>query len=291
MNQYFRMSAWITLNLGLAISLSACKGTVIGTAVEGAIAPQSISTKNDPTNPRNLVLPSDFSSDIPIYPQATLQSIEVGSGTLAASQNIFARWTSVDDVNKVSSFYEDAFAKQEASMDLKARLQTFVELSEAMDWAVADQESTRTEDEPVWLIALHGRIAELRLDDQTLAYIDAPGERLAFEVALAGDNPQPTPTQKTIPRPRASVAFLISHIARYCVLCIQRRSSSVSKASCLGSTLMLARNQSPPCGFGDFSGRARQLPQYLCFGSCQLRNRQKPRLRLTAICVRQCFEC
>ncbi|MDZ4790884.1 MAG: hypothetical protein SGJ17_06680 [Hyphomicrobiales bacterium] len=186
---------------------------------------------------------------------------------------------------------KDAFAKQEASMDLKARLQTFVELSEAMDWAVADQESTRTEDEPVWLIALHGRIAELRLDDQTLAYIDAPGERLAFEVALAGDNPQPTPTQKTIPRPRASVAFLISHIARYCVLCIQRRSSSVSKASCLGSTLMLARNQSPPCGFGDFSGRARQLPQYLCFGSCQLRNRQKPRLRLTAICVRQCFEC
>jgi len=126
MNQYFRMSAWITLNLGLAISLSACKGTVIGTAVEGAIAPQTISTMKDPTNPQSLVLPSDFSSDIPIYPQATLQSIEVGSGTLAASQNIFARWTSADDVTKVSSFYEDAFATQEWKVILRSPDGNFV---------------------------------------------------------------------------------------------------------------------------------------------------------------------
>lgn len=126
MNQYLRMSAWI-VNAGLVISLSACKGTVIGTAVEGAIAPQIISTKLiDPLNPvTDLVLPKTFSSDIPIYPQANLESVEASSG-IAIPQSIFARWTTVDNITKVSSFYEDAFTKQEWKVILRSPDGNFV---------------------------------------------------------------------------------------------------------------------------------------------------------------------
>jgi hypothetical protein len=119
MNQVLRIGVYF----GLLISLNACKGTVIGSSVEGAIAPtKSTPTKStkstdpivDPTN-KNLALPRDFNSDIPIYPQAVLQSLEkVASGNLSANtQNIFARWTAADAKAKVSSFYEEAFTKQQ----------------------------------------------------------------------------------------------------------------------------------------------------------------------------------
>ncbi len=94
----------------------------------------------------------------------------------------------------------DAFPTEDALAELETRLHEFIQSSEAMDWAVADKESARAEDEPVRLMALHGHIAELRLSDHTLAYIDAPGERLVYALAPAGDAPQPRPNRQ---RPRS----------------------------------------------------------------------------------------
>lgn len=92
-----------------------------------------------------------------------------------------------------------AFPTDDSRAELETHLQEFVQANEAMDCAVADMESSRA-DAPVRMMALHGRLAELRINEKTLAYINAPGERLAFEFKPAGNPPQSTPNRK---RPRA----------------------------------------------------------------------------------------
>jgi S-layer homology domain len=119
----WKIGIYIGLNLSLVLGLSACKGTDIGNRVEGAIAPKQISEISakpaDPINnpiSKSLVLPKDFDLNIPIYPKAVLQSIEENG----SSQNISARWTTEDNQALVSSFYEDAFTKQQWRVILKS---------------------------------------------------------------------------------------------------------------------------------------------------------------------------
>jgi hypothetical protein len=122
MKQYLKISFYVALNLSLVIGLSACKGTDLGTKVEGAIAPKQNSeiSANPINNPisKSLVLPKDFDPNIPIYPKAILQSIEEVANE--SSQNISARWTTEDSQALVSSFYEDAFTKQQWRVILKS---------------------------------------------------------------------------------------------------------------------------------------------------------------------------
>ena len=112
----------IGVYLSLILALSACKATTLGGAVEKAIAP--ISVNNPESNPNNkiLTLPKDFSSDIPIYPKAVLQTIE----QVANNQNTFTRWTTTDPIAQVSSFYEDAFTKQQWRVILRSPDGNFV---------------------------------------------------------------------------------------------------------------------------------------------------------------------
>jgi len=126
-----RIGVYVVLSLSLVIGLSACKGNDLGTRLEGAIAPKQIreisanpsELINNPIS-KNLVLPKDFDSNIPIYPKAVLQSIEKAANGL--SQNTFTSWTTEDNQAQVSSFYEDAFTKQQWRVILKSPDGSFV---------------------------------------------------------------------------------------------------------------------------------------------------------------------
>ncbi|AFY72589.1 putative S-layer protein [Synechococcus sp. PCC 7502] len=123
LDQLRRISIYLCLIIASITGLSACKGTGIGTTVEGAIAPTARTVAN--SSPVEQTLPKDFSSDIPIYPQAVLQKSDWIS-TQNISANISAHWITADSVSQVSKFYDDAFTKQQWRVILRSPDGNFV---------------------------------------------------------------------------------------------------------------------------------------------------------------------
>ena len=93
----------------LAISLTSCANTPTGEALQRSVAADPAlkdgsgtfgtpSPSNSP-QPNAVKIPADFPSDIPIYPEAQLQSAQSGE----------ARWTTADPSNLVQNFYQKAF--------------------------------------------------------------------------------------------------------------------------------------------------------------------------------------
>ncbi|CAN1209128.1 S-layer-like y domain-containing protein [Tumidithrix helvetica PCC 7403] len=85
----------------LLTSLAACQGTGVGEIAESAIAP-----KNAPIE--NVVLPTDFPADIPIFRQASLQDLQRSPQT--DSLNVTSRWLIREQATQVTQFYREALS-------------------------------------------------------------------------------------------------------------------------------------------------------------------------------------
>ncbi|MDX2264116.1 MAG: hypothetical protein NW215_04005 [Hyphomicrobiales bacterium] len=75
-------------------------------------------------------------------------------------------------------FTTDALATPEQQANLERCLGAFVNATDAMDAAVAEIEQGRVipEADPVKVLALHGRLAELQMSEMTLCYADGGRE-------------------------------------------------------------------------------------------------------------------
>jgi hypothetical protein len=91
------------------LSLTACANSSTGKALQGSLAPDP-KLKDNPTSlgqsPQIVAkLPSDFPSEIPLYPKAQLQTVRQPT-TLESG---LTRWTTADSIASVESFYQTAF--------------------------------------------------------------------------------------------------------------------------------------------------------------------------------------
>jgi hypothetical protein len=101
----------------LLISLSACANSPNSEALERSLAADpklkdnpatfGLPSQNNPQNQTLVAFPSDFPSEIPVYPEAQLQ--EVTPPTPDANQGQTLRWTTSDPSNSVQTFYQKEF--------------------------------------------------------------------------------------------------------------------------------------------------------------------------------------
>ncbi|MBD1882193.1 S-layer homology domain-containing protein [Coleofasciculus sp. FACHB-T130] len=101
----------------LLISLSACANSTNSEALERSLAADpklkdnpaafGLPSQNNSPNETLVALPSDFPSEIPVYPEAQLQ--EVTPSTSDPNQGQILRWTTSDPSNSVQSFYQKEF--------------------------------------------------------------------------------------------------------------------------------------------------------------------------------------
>ncbi|MFE1747492.1 S-layer homology domain-containing protein [Coleofasciculus sp. H7-2] len=101
----------------LLISLSACANSPNGEALERSLAADpklkdnpatfGLPSQNNSQNETLVALPSDFPSEIPVYPEAQLQ--EVTPPTADSNQGQSLRWTTSDPSNSVQTFYQKEF--------------------------------------------------------------------------------------------------------------------------------------------------------------------------------------
>ncbi|MEW5861712.1 MAG: S-layer homology domain-containing protein, partial [Cyanobacteriota bacterium] len=101
----------------MLISLSACANSPNSEALERSLAADpklkdnpaafGLPSQNNSQNQTLVALPSDFPSEIPVYPEAQLQ--EVTPSTPDANQGQTLRWTTSDPSNSVQTFYQKEF--------------------------------------------------------------------------------------------------------------------------------------------------------------------------------------
>ena len=101
--------------------LSSCANTPTGKALEQSLAADPTlkdnatifgrSAPGEPQSVTSVQLPQDFPTEIPVYPEAQLQSVE--PLTVPSGQGKLARWSSPDPINMIQSFYQQAFASNQ----------------------------------------------------------------------------------------------------------------------------------------------------------------------------------
>jgi hypothetical protein len=106
------------LILSLSTNLTSCANSSIGTALENSMQPDPLLKDNPPfSNPKNqpdspletpdifAKLPEDFPKEIPLYPDATLQTV---SPSLNNSQDkTQTTWQTRDPINAVQNYYQN----------------------------------------------------------------------------------------------------------------------------------------------------------------------------------------
>lgn len=105
-----RSALFLSLS-ALLLSLTGCANSSTGNALQGSLAPDP-QLKNNPValgqpSPTLAKLPTDFPSEVPLYPQGQLQ--EVKQPTTSDNPVVITRWTTADPTTSVESFYLNAF--------------------------------------------------------------------------------------------------------------------------------------------------------------------------------------
>ena len=106
----------LTSLIALLLSLTACANSYNSKALEQSLAADSRlkdnpitfgeSSQNTDDNQTTAKLPSDFPSEIPLYPTAELQDVKPTTSTDPEKQTV---WTTKDPSNLVQSFYQKQF--------------------------------------------------------------------------------------------------------------------------------------------------------------------------------------
>jgi hypothetical protein len=107
----------------LVALLSGCKNTAVGNSLKDSLAPDpqlkatppvlgnSTPTPGVTSSPTQLIkLPSDFPTEIPLYPNAELQEVTPGENSTDSVTRIV--WKSSDPNNIIQGFYQKAFETQ-----------------------------------------------------------------------------------------------------------------------------------------------------------------------------------
>ncbi|MDH6056936.1 S-layer homology domain-containing protein [Umezakia ovalisporum] len=120
----FRKRPAVLLSLAILLtSVTACGGSPTAKTLEQSLAAdprlknnpaifgESQSNEGQPRQKEPTVqLPSDFPSDIPLYPNAKLESVIPAS---SSENRVVTRWLSSDPSNFITSFYSDQFQKSD----------------------------------------------------------------------------------------------------------------------------------------------------------------------------------
>ncbi|MBE9014020.1 hypothetical protein IQ250_27910, partial [Pseudanabaenaceae cyanobacterium LEGE 13415] len=110
-----KLSATIGLTMLCALSLSSCANSPLAGSLKDSLAadPRLTGTASPQTSPQQTAqLPPTFPAEVPRYPNATLLEARSTSNTpVEQSTDLFTRWSTVDDRDRIFNFYRDELQK------------------------------------------------------------------------------------------------------------------------------------------------------------------------------------